>query len=185
MADALSPDAWYALSLEYPRYSVQPVDVAFGRALYRASTGLPPPVELPIQVFCDEVEDVPVLLARAGFFLFSPVGRALVDDVALPGDVRWIPVVLNTPSGVQPGFAVATASLDDRDFLSDSETVRAESGIPTRWVLDAQKIGDREVLAVPGLASDNLVLRGSVVRALIDAGARGLSARPVPLARPN
>jgi hypothetical protein len=178
MTDDLAAGVWYLPTLEYPRYSVQPVDVDFGRALYRASTGLPPPVELPIHVLCDELEDVPVLLARAGFFLFSPLGRAVVDDVAIPGDVRWIPVELITPSGAKVGFAVATASLDGGDFLSDTETTRTELGVPIRWVLDRDKVADRRVLAVPGVSSDNLVMRGSVIQALIDAGARGVSAVP-------
>jgi hypothetical protein len=185
MADEVSLDEWYTLSLEYPRYSVQPVDVDFGRALYRASTGRPPPVELPIQVFCDEVEEVPVLLACAGHFLFSPVGRAVVDDAAFPGDVRWIPVVLNTPSGVQFGSAVATASLDGGDFLSDLVTTRTDGSVLVRRVLDREKLGDRRVLVVPGMRSDSLAMRGSVVKALIDAGARGLSAVPARLSGPR
>jgi hypothetical protein len=185
MADELSRDAWYALSLEYPRYSVQPVDVNFGRALYRASTALPPPVELPIQVFCDEVEDVPVLLASAGYFLFNPVGRAVVDDVALPDDVRWTPVVLNTASGVKGGCAVATASLDGGDFLSDLVTTRTDGSVLVRRLVDREKLGDRRVLVVPGMRSDNLLMRGSVVEALVDAGARGLSAVPARLSGPT
>jgi hypothetical protein len=168
MADELSRDAWYALSLEYPRYSVQPVDVNFGRALYRASTALPPPVELPIQVFCDEVEDVPVLLA-----------------VALPDDVRWTPVVLNTASGVKGGCAVATASLDGGDFLSDLVTTRTDGSVLVRRLVDREKLGDRRVLVVPGMRSDNLLMRGSVVEALVDAGARGLSAVPARLSGPT
>lgn len=178
MADLIDNDQWYAPTLEYPLYSVQPGDVDFDSALYRAATGRARPGEFPIRTLCEELEEVPWLLATAGQWMFNATGRTVIDAVAYPGEVLWLPLELATPSGVVDDFQVLAAGREQGDFLSDEHTTRSNLGIPIRWVLDREKLGDRQVLAVPGFAANNLVMRGSVIRALIDAGAKGVILEP-------
>jgi hypothetical protein len=152
--------------------------VEFDSALYRAATGRERPGEFPIRRLCGELEDVPWLLATAGQWMFNAVGRAVIDAVARPGDVLWLPLELTTPSGSFDDFQVLAAARDRGDFLSEEHTTRSNLGIPVRWVLDRAKLGDRQVLAVPGFAGNNLVMRGRVIQALIDVGARGVVLEP-------
>lgn len=176
--DGLEADQWYAPTLEYPRFSVQPVDIDFLRSLRPALDDARSGSAAFAERACDELEDVPWLLETSGHWIFNAVGRAVIDAVAYPGEVLWLPLKLTTPSGVVDDFSILAAGLERGDFLSEEHTTRSNLGIPIRWVLDREKLGDRQVLAVPGFAANNLVMRGSVIRALIDAGARGVVLEP-------
>lgn len=178
MADSIKDDQWYAPGLEYPRFSMQPVDIDFVRAVRRTLRDARAGSFAVVEGACDELEDNPWLQATAGQWMFNAVGRAVIDAVALPGDLLWLPLRLTTPSGVVDDFRLLVAGREHGDFFSEEHTTRSSAGVLIRWVLDRDKLGDRQVLVVPGLAANNLVMRGRLIRDLIEAGSQGVILKP-------
>jgi hypothetical protein len=117
--------------------------------------------------------------------MFNTEARRVIDEVAWPGDVRWLPLLIRTPTGTVEDYQVIAPPIDGGDFLSEPHTTRDPRGAPIRWVLGRDKLGSRQVLMVPGTTGNGLVLRGRVLQQLIDLGAKGIAvehARVTPLA---
>lgn len=165
---------WYNPEISNPDFSIRPIDLDFRRSVYRASHAIPPPVELPLHTVADRLADSPWLAAAAGYWMFNPDGRAVIDAAAWPGEVRWLPLVIQTPFGPLDDYQILAPPLQGADFLSEPHTTRDSRGKPVRWVLDRDKIGDRQVLMVPGVSIAGLVLRGRILQRLLDLGAKGI-----------
>jgi hypothetical protein len=176
MSETIWADEWYNPHITNPDFSIRPIDIDFHRLVYRTVTVREPSLELPFRTAADRLADSPWLAPTAGYMMFGPAARAVIDEVAWHGDVRWLPLVIQTPSGEVDDYHIAAPSLEDGDFLNEPRTTRDPRGVPIRWVLDPGKLGDRQVLMVPGVAT-GLVMRGRVLQRLVDLGAKGIEIR--------
>ncbi len=177
----LDPDGWYQPRITDPEAAVcdlqRPETMEYCRRLYRAVRGSDAGamVDWPLETRRPVNQDW--LLAGAGKHLFSPRAQRLIDEVALPGEVTWIPLTLVTSEGVVTDHAVLASGPARPDIFAD-----AGSGhLPPRHlgaVLVRAKMGQRQVLGWPGGGGDFLVV-GSVLARLL-----ALSTAPVDLARP-
>ncbi|PKQ25242.1 MAG: hypothetical protein CVT64_11100 [Actinobacteria bacterium HGW-Actinobacteria-4] len=183
MVDSIWPDEWYNPHILNPEYGIRPIDIDFRRLVYRAFNGRQPPVELPLRTTAERLATSPWLAPAAGYAMFDASARAVIDEVAWNGDVRWLPLVIETPLGEVEEYQIAAQSLDGGDFLYEPRTTRDPRGVPIRWVLDPAKLGDRQVLVVPGVTSAGLVMRGRVLQQLLDLGAKGIEIRHARVAR--
>jgi hypothetical protein len=183
MSGVLDADDWYNPHIINPKFAIQPPDIELNRALYREFHGNSLPLKVPLQTVAERpLAESPWLLG-GGRSIFNSAARAVISSVATPGDVRWLPLVIQTPSGAVDDYQVAAPSPDGPNVLSEAHTTRDPRGAPIRWVLDSRKLGDRQVLMVPGIASAGLIMRGRVLRHLLDLGAKGIDIRPARIAR--
>lgn len=180
--ETLAPDDWYNPAITTVEYALDPFDLALSRSLHRAFHGNPPSVALPLRTFSEGLADSPWLVAVSGCWMFNPAAREVIDEVAWPGDVRWLPLVVETASGVVDAYQVLAPPLVGGDLLSDTHTTRGPSGAPIRWVLDRDKLGDRQLAIVHELTGNGLVMRGRVLQRLLDLGAKGIVIRHARIA---
>jgi hypothetical protein len=172
--DDLLADEWYQPEITNPKYGIQPFDIETERRLHRAMSGGLPFDDEPLRAKAEnELVDSPWLSAF-GRPMFDQQARSLIDQVAWRGDVRWLPLEIQTPSGVVDHYSVAAPSLEGGDYLSEPHTTRDPLGRPIRWVLDRSKLGNRQVFVFPGVSVGGLVMRGHLLRTLLDLGAVGV-----------
>jgi hypothetical protein len=72
---------------------------------------------------------------------------------------------------------VLAPPLEGGDLLSETHTTRGPRGAPIRWVLDREKLGERQLAIVHELTGNGLVMRGRVLQRLLDLGAKGIELR--------
>jgi hypothetical protein len=180
--EAVAPNDWYQPDITSPKFGLDPVDLAFERSMYRAMMGHSQKVDWPLRATASNaLEDSPWLHAY-GRPMFTSTAREIIDEAAWEGEVRWSPIVIATPAGVIDEYQLAAPALVHPDVLSESHTTRDPIGRPIRWVLDREKLGDRQVLMFPGVSVGGLVMRGRLLQQLLDLGARGVVIQPARVA---
>jgi hypothetical protein len=126
---------------------------------------------MPLHTTADHLAESPWLAATVGYWIFNSVGRAAIDEVAWPGEVRWLHLVIETSSGPVDDYEVIAGPLNGENIPSVTSTARDSLGNPIRWELDRRRLGERQVLMVPGIGVSSLVMRGLVLQRLADMGA--------------